>query len=254
MALAPNNSDNFMREVDDAVREDLLRTGFARFGRPIIALVVVGLIAFAGWLFWQNNAAQEAGARGRAFTAALDAFDQARPKAAIDAAAPFARGDDPAYRAAALMVQGNAATAQDDLRTAAARFGAVANDSGVPQAVRDVALLRQTLAEFDTLAPEAVVARLRGLVAQPDSAAFPSAAELTALAEMRRGNDQVARRLFQQIAEADGVADSLKSRATQMASMLAAPAGARPAAAAPTAAPRPAAAPNPAPRGPATKE
>jgi hypothetical protein len=219
VASSPNTPDNFMREVDDAVRDDALRNFGSRFGRIIAVIVVAGLLALGGWLFWQSRAEAASGERGRQFGAVIDQVEQSRPKAAGVAAARFARGDDPTYRALALMIQGNAAVAAGDARTAATRFGAVANDTAVTQGMRDVAILRQTLVEFDTLTPAAVVARLRGLVAG-NGPAFGSAAELTAIAEMRRGNTAAAGQLFRRIAQAEGVADSLKSRAVQMAGML----------------------------------
>lgn len=220
MALTPQNSETFMREVGDAVREDAVRTFLSRFGKPLLAVVILGLAGFAGWLWWQGAQAQASDALGRQFSGALDKFEQSRPKAAATAADALAKGDNPGYRAAALMLQGNAAAAEGNTQLAATRFGAVARDANVPQELRDMALLRQTLVEFDTLTPAAVVARLRAIVADPDNGVFASAAELTALAEMRRNNNQRAGALFLQISRVENVADSLKSRAVQMAGML----------------------------------
>lgn len=219
MALSPDNPDTFMREVDDAVRADTAQRFMRNFGRPLALLVVIGLIGFAGWLFWQDRQGNEAGARGRTFGAALDTMGAERPKAASDQVNGLARGDDPTYRALALMMQGNAAAARSDTTTASARYGAVANDINIAQPLRNVALLRQMLIEFDTLPPATVIARLRNLVATPGPA-FASAAELTALAELKLGNDRAAGLLFKRIAETPGVSDSLKSRAVQMAGTL----------------------------------
>ena len=219
MALSPENPNTFMREVDDAVRADRMESFVRDYGKWVVALVAAGLIGFAGWLYWQNSQVAASGGSGRTFGAAIEAMGAGRPKAASDQVVGLARGEDPTYRALALMVQGNSALAQGQVNVAAARFGAVANDAAVPQAMRNAALLRQTLAEFDSLPPETIVARLRALVATPGPA-FASAAELTALAELRRGNDRAAGLLFKRIAETAGVADGLKSRALQMASTL----------------------------------
>jgi hypothetical protein len=209
-----------MREVDEAVREDRLRGFFARFGMPLLGVTIAGLVGFAGWLWWQGAQTAEANGRGAQFSAALDTFDQQRPKAASTAADVLAKGDNVGYRAAALMLQGSAAEVEGNVQVAVARFGTVANDSRVPQELRDMALVRQTLVEFDTLEPETVVARLRRIVADTGNGAFPSAAELTALAEYRRSNFRRAGELFRQISRADNVAESLKRRAVQMAGML----------------------------------
>ncbi len=219
MALPPGNPDTFIHEVDDAVRADLLQNFGARFGKPLIALIVVGLLALAGWLFWQSRSDAAAGDLGASLNASLDSFAQNRPKAAASAADALAKGDDATYAALALMVQGNAAAAQGDMPGAAAKFASVAANTEVDQALRDTALLRQMLALYDTTEPATVIARLRHLVAQPGPA-FASAAELTALAELKRGNDAAAGALFKRIAEAETVSDSLKSRAVQMAGML----------------------------------
>lgn len=231
MALSPRNDnpDTFMREVDDAVRADTAQRFLRNFGRPLAVLIVVGLLAFAGWLYWQSQQESAAGANGRTFSTALEAMAAERPKAASDQVSALARADDPTYRALALMVQGNSAAARGDVATAAARYGAVANDTNIEQGLRHVALLRQVLIQFDTLPPASVIARLRGLVASPGPA-FASAAELTALAEMKRGNDRAAGLLFKRIAETPGVSDSLKSRAVQMAGTLGVDAVATPAA------------------------
>lgn len=240
MALPPSNPETFMQEVDDAVRADRLQ-GFARnYGRVIIAVVVIGFLAFAGWLWWQNDQATKAGVTGRNFSMALDTMGQGRPKTASQQMQPIVNEGNATYRALALMVQGNAALAENDVRGAVAKFGLVANDADVDQPLRDAALLRQTLIEFDLLQPDAVIARLRNLVSRPGPS-FASAAELTALAELKRGNDRAAGQLYKRITETEGVPESLKSRAIQMVTLLGAdvvrPAGATPAAATPAAAP-----------------
>lgn len=231
MALSPSNPEAFMQEVDEAVRSDRLQNFARTYGRALIALVVVAFLAFAGWLWWQNNQATQAALTGRNFSMALDTMGQGRPKTAAQQMQPIVNDGTPTYRALALMVQGNAALAENDVRGAVAKFGLVANDSAIDQPIRDAALLRQTLVEFDLLQPAAVIARLRNLVSRPGPA-FASAAELTALAELKRGNDQAAGQLYKRITEAPGVPESLKSRAIQMVTLLGAdaPGAARPAA------------------------
>jgi hypothetical protein len=98
-------------------------------------------------------------------------------------------------------------------------YGKVAGDASLPQTFRDLALIRQTSAEFDALPPQAVVDRLKPL-ATPGHAWFGSAGELTALAYLKMGKDNLAGPIFAQIAKQDGVPQSLRSRAQQMAGAL----------------------------------
>src|SRR3546814_12463421 len=76
-----------------------------------------------------------------------------------------------------------------DLKAAAARMAKVAGATSVDQSLRDLALVRQTAFEFDTLKPEAVIARMKPLVEAKDPASswFPSAAELSAIAHYQLG-------------------------------------------------------------------
>ena len=47
--------DILLREVDEAVRQDEAAQFAKRYGRAILGLVVAGLLAFGGWLFWQEH-------------------------------------------------------------------------------------------------------------------------------------------------------------------------------------------------------
>src|SRR3546814_1131712 len=96
----------------------------------------------------------------------------------------FRSEDNGAYRSAALIQQANMKAQTGDLKAAAALMAKVAGDTSVDQSLRDLALVRQTAFEFDTLKPEAVIARMKPLVEAKDPASswFPSAAALSAIA------------------------------------------------------------------------
>ncbi|HMN55055.1 MAG TPA: hypothetical protein PKC32_12810, partial [Sphingopyxis sp.] len=61
-----------------------------------------------------------------------------------------------AYRAAALIEQSNMKAKDGDLKAAAALLAQVAGDAKLDQSMRDMALVRLTALEFDTMKPEAV--------------------------------------------------------------------------------------------------
>ena len=99
------------------------------------------------------------------------------------------------------------------------KFGEVARNEDYAQPFRDLALVRQTAAEFDALQPQVVIDRLRTL-AVPGNAYFGSAGEMLAAAYLRTGKRAEAGRLFGQIARGSDVPDSLRQRAVQMAGLL----------------------------------
>ena len=74
-------------------------------------------------------------------------------------------------------------------------------------------------AEFDTIPPQQVIAKLKPL-AVPGHPWFGSAGELTALAYVKMGKDNLAGPIFAQIAKQEGLPQTLRSRAQQMAGAL----------------------------------
>ncbi|MCC7393631.1 MAG: tetratricopeptide repeat protein [Sphingomonadaceae bacterium] len=253
MALSPTDGETFMREVDDAVRADFFERFFRNYGKLTLAVIVAALLALGGWLYWRHHEQTVADANGRAYSAVIDALANNRPRAAANAAEAIAKGDSPAYRVLARMAQGAAAEVEGNATLAAQRYAAAANDLDAPPAMRQTALLREVLLQFDTLAPDAVIARLSSVVADNASPAFPAAAELTALAQVKKNNRTAAIALYRRIAAHSAATPSLKRRANQMVANLGAQTNApatRPAAAA-TAAARPAAPAAAAPAAPA---
>ena len=223
MALSPtNNNAALLQEVDEAVRKDRLDTIMQRFGRWIVAGVIAALLAFGGYLYWGHRQEVARGEKAEELLAAFDKVASGQPSAAAAALKTLEGEGDPAYRAAALLEQSNLKAQSGDIKGAAALVAKVAADTKLDQSLRDMALIRQTALEFDTLKPEAVIARLKPIVDAKDPASswFASAAELSATAHYQLGQFDQAGALYGRIAKSPGVAKSLQSRSVQMAGML----------------------------------
>ncbi len=222
MALSPTNNAALLQEVDEAVRKDRLDSIWRHYGRWIVAAVVAALLAFGGYLFWQHRQGEARGERAEALVDALDKANTNQPRAATAALEKIAAGDDAAYRAVALIQQANMKAKAGDMKAAAALVAKVAGDASLDPALRDMALVRQTAFELDTLKPEAVIARMKPLVDAKDPASpwFASAAELSAIAHYRLGQYDKAGALYGRIAKLPDIPKSLQSRSVQMAGML----------------------------------
>ena len=79
--------------------------------------------------------------------------------------------------------------------------------------------MRLVSLEFDSIKPEAVIARLEPL-AKPGNPWFGSAGELTAMAMLKQGRKAEAGRLFAAIAADTQVPDTIRSRVVQIAGTL----------------------------------
>ena len=219
MALTPQNNQAFLREVDEELRRDQVAHLGRRYGLWIALAIVLLLAGFGGWLWWQHHQTEKAAEQGMLLQQAMDDLGASRVNAAAAPLATLANSDRDGYRASAKFVQADILLNKQDLKGAAAKFAEVANDSSMPVEFRDLALVRQTAAEYDTLQPQAVVDRLRGL-ATKQSPWFGSAGEMVAIAYIRLNRRDLAGKMFGEIAETQSVPESIRQRAVQMASAL----------------------------------
>lgn len=230
MALRPDKSlapadksqaqqDVFLREVDDALREDQLKDALARHGRLAAVAVGAALLGLGGFLYWREHQQSVAGEAGEKFMVALDQVEAGRLAPANGALEPLtAKGPDGA-RAAAKLMQAGIASEQGNKAQAAKLYGEVAGDSGVPKPYRDLALIRQTAAEFDSLPPATVIARLKPLAA-PGNPWFGSAGELVGAAYLKQNRGDLAGALFAAISKDPNAPETLRGRARQLAGTL----------------------------------
>lgn len=218
MALTPQNSEAFMREVDEAVRQDQLLTFWERYGRALLVVVVLGLAAFGGWLYWQHYSKTQSEAVSEQMDTVLTT---AAGGGAPDAKQleTLTKASQPGYRAAALLTQAGIASRKGDSKGAIALYTAIAADTKLDQPYRDLALIRQTALEFEGLKPQQVVDRLKPLAVE-GAPWFGSAGELVAISYMKMGKTDLAGPMFAAMAKDSNVPESIRSRARQMAGVM----------------------------------
>jgi hypothetical protein len=224
LALTPTDKragsdEAFLREVDDAVRASDLTGFWKRYGRWLVVALIAGLLAFGGWILYKQQQQAAADRQSEEFVDAMDKLRAGQEKEARAKLATLAKADQPGYRAMAQMVEANLLGEDGKTKEAIAIYAKVAGDSSLPQTFRDLALIRQTSAEFDTLPPQTVIDRLKPL-ATAGNPWFGSAGELTAISYMKLGKDNLAGPIFAQIAKQDGLPQTMRSRAQQMAGAL----------------------------------
>lgn len=219
MAVTPHTDEAFLREVDEELRRDQVAALWRRWGKIALAAVVAGLALLAGVLWWNNHREQVRGEQGEKLQAAFDTLGAGKLADAQKPLAELEKDGAAGYRATAMFAQADILLEKKDVKGAVAKFAAIAADDKVGKPFRDLALVRQTSAEFDTLAPQAVVDRLRPL-ATKDSAWFGSAGEMVAVAYLRMNRPDLAGDLFGKIARDENVPGTIRQRAVQMAGVL----------------------------------
>lgn len=216
---ASPQGDVFMREVDDALRGDALAMFWQRYGRWLVLATIVSLAALAGWLFYQNSVEEAAGVKSEEFVSAVDAVKRGNLDGAASALAPLEKSDHPGYKVLATLTKAGVLAQQGKAKEAAAAFAELAANTDAPEAYRNLALIRQTAIEFDTIKPETVISRLKPL-AEPGNPWFGSAGEMVALAHMKMNKPALAGPLFAKLAKDEDVTGTIRQRASQMAGLL----------------------------------
>jgi hypothetical protein len=211
--------DVFLREVDEALRQDEMTGMFRRYGLPVGIAVAIGLLALASYLWWDNNRKDTQGAVGEQFTMALDRVDASNFSAADSELSGVIAKGGPASVAAAKLLRGGIAQQQDKAAEAGKLFAEVAADSTAPKPFRDLATIREVAVKFDTMPPQQVVDRLQGF-ARPDNPWFGAAGELVGIAYMKQGRNDLAGPLFAAISRDKNTPESLKRRTRQLAGLL----------------------------------
>ncbi len=219
MAIPPTTEEAFLREVDDGLRQDQLTSVWKRYGRWIIAAVIVGLALFGAALWWQNDQLEKAGVDGEKLDKVLQATnDGSYASSAEDLTALKASKSD-GYRASSLLTAAAIALEKKDLKEAAKLYGVVAADETLAQPWRDLALVRQVATSFDTMKAEDVIARLKPLAIKGNPW-FGSAGEMVAIAYMKQGKNDLAGKMFGDMSKDEQVPESIRSRAIKMAGVL----------------------------------
>lgn len=219
MAQPPDISDTFVREVDENLRRDRLRD-FARDNAVLlIGAVVLFLILCGGLIFWHEYRAKKTQGQVEQLAQAYTAIEAGNLKTAPQQLVDLSDSNSKAVRASAMFGRADVALQQGDSKSAVAQYRAIVADSALPAPFHDLALIRQTAVEFDSLKPEDVISRLKPL-AKPGNPWFGSAGELTAMALLKQGKKDEAGQMFGALARDKTVPDTIRARSVQIASTL----------------------------------
>lgn len=234
MALTPSNNPSdaekraardsaqqeaLLREVDEAVRQDQLTTFMARYGIPLGAAIVLGLLAFGGWLWWHHRHEAALEQTSEELVKAADQLEAGHVATADKALAELGSSPSDGASAVARLVQAGIAFQQGKRDGAVRLYAEVAADEAAPQPYRDLATLREISINYEKMKPDDVVKRLQPL-AVPGSPFFGSAGELLGAAYLDQNKPNLAGPLFAAIAKDKTVPQSLRSRARQLSGLL----------------------------------
>jgi hypothetical protein len=219
-----SHSDEFIREVDEAVRQDRWLGLWKKYGTYVAAAalaVVVGSAAGVGWRAWQENKRQ---AEAERYMAAVELLRQERPAEAAEALGALARDSSSGY---AVLARLQAAQALGEAGDNAGKLNVLDQLSGDSEAARLYRDLGELLAAQEGFAgdgSEDLESQLARLTADDNPWRY-SALELRALSQLRAGETEAARATLALLAEDPRAPANLARRAAELLSALGGPAG-----------------------------
>jgi hypothetical protein len=221
------NSDEFIREVDEAVRQDRWLQLARQYGVYLIAgalAIVLGSAASVGWRTWQHNQRLE---EARRYAAAEELLRSDKPDQAGKAFLALAEDADSGYGIIARLRAAEAAAKAGEAKGAEQALSSLSRDDQAAPEYRQLGDLLAVQRDFDTADPATLTGRLAGLT----EAGAPwrySALELQALAQLRAGQTDAARRTLEDLAQDPGTPPDLGRRAGELLASLGGPPEAAP--------------------------
>ncbi len=213
-----------MPDIFDEVQEDLraerAKRAMARYGGLVLGALLLALSAVAlwqGWQWWQARAARQASI---AYLAASQdaAAEGADPGAIARRFGTLATEAPAGYRTLARLREAALKSEAGDRAGALAIWDQVAADTGADPLYRDLATLLWGLHGVEAssgIEPAAVEARLAPLAA-PGRPWRASAEEIRALAALRRGAKEEARRILAALAADGDAPQGVRDRAGRL--------------------------------------
>jgi hypothetical protein len=217
-------ADEFVREVDEAVRQDRWMKLWKEYGAYIVGAalaIVLGTTAGVLWRNWQESGRLAEAAR---FAEAQQLLRQDDPALAAEAFAAMAEDAGGGYAVLARLRAAEAQAEAGDAAAKAATLERLADDQGATPLYRQLAELLALQQGFAALDPEAARSRVEPLAGQAAPWRY-SALELRALAEIEAGDLDAARATLESLLSDPQTPPNLSRRAAELMASIGGPAG-----------------------------
>lgn len=213
------SDDSFFREVNEEMRRAQAQALWDRYGPLAIVVAIVVVLLTGGFVAYEYWTTSRANSSGDAFSQALRLANDGKPDEAMTAFAAIEADGHGAYPVLARMRSATVLAEKGDFAAAVAAFDAVAADGSIPQALRDMALLRAGFVLVDNGSAQDVRSRLEPMT-DDGNALRHSAREAIALASWKEGEASEALRLFELIVADQAAPRNVRDRASMMVELI----------------------------------
>ncbi|MGI9400481.1 MAG: tetratricopeptide repeat protein [Rhizobiaceae bacterium] len=214
------SDDSFIREVDEELRHDQLKSMWSRYGKFVIGTAVLIVAATAGFRGWEYYTQSRAASSGDLYLQASQLAEDGKNDEAIAELEQLGQSGSGQYPALAKLRIAGEMAAKGDKPAAIEQFEAIAADNSFDGTFREIASLRAGLLSVDTEDYESVKAKLGPLAAGGQT--FRSIArEALGLAALKAGALEEAANWYRQITDDADSNEAVKNRANIVLEYLA---------------------------------
>jgi hypothetical protein len=213
-----NDTDTFVQEVNEGLRQDRMLVLIKRFGPFFLASFAVLFAGMLGWQAWRDNARVEAGKQASSLAAAQQLLDQQDAAKAKQELAALTGAGPRVIRAMARMQRAAALVDEGDLEAALAEFDAAA-EAAPDQITRESAQIRAAYVAADIKDFAELRRRLQPLISSSSRFSF-LAKELLGVEAWEAGEVDLARDTLQELTLAFDAPQAVRSRAQAALSVV----------------------------------
>jgi hypothetical protein len=209
----------FIREVDEAVRQEQYKKLWDQYGIYALAgavVLIAGVAGYKGWIAWQERKAGEAGAK---FTQALtleEGPDAAKAKAIYD---QLVKEGPEGYRTLSRFQLAASEAQGGDADKAVADYDSLTGDQSVDSILRGYATIQAATLRLDKADYAEMEKRLKGLIDTNSAWSF-SARELLGLSAYRTNEMRTAEKQFSDLLADQATPPNLRDRADMMLALI----------------------------------
>jgi hypothetical protein len=210
-------SDIF-REIDEELRRDNLLKLWQRYGKYIIAVVVLAVVIAGGIAAWREHQASERRAEGQRYSNALTLVRDGKRDEAAKLFSLMAQ-EGGGYGLLAAFDDAELLAKSGDQKAASAAYDRLAGSSGIDPEFRDLAVLLSVMHGLSDGDAATAIERLRPLTVAGNPWRV-SALDLTAAAKLKAGDRDGALAIYKELADDLSAPQGLRARAAEMAAAL----------------------------------
>lgn len=206
---------DIFKEVDEELRRDQAEKLWKKYGRYVIAVAALVVLAVAGLQLWRTYELDRRQELSDRYAAALELAADGDTTGALDVLGAISDASASGYPGLAALEQARLRAESGDTAGAIAIWDRIAADSSLGEGFRGAATLLSVLHQMDEGDPAELRGRLAPLAAEgrPYRA---SANELLAVLALRDGDRAGAQALYERIVDDPEAPAGLRNRAAQM--------------------------------------